>query len=204
MNRKRCSPASLLGLMLACTAGIAKAAGSGVDMDVKPGNWESFGRTAAEDHYSPLTEINDRTIQRLKPAWWMDLPRGNSVTAPVEVDGTLYIATGYSLLQAIEARTGKVLWAYDPKAIEAAGRKLRQGWGIRGLSYSHGKLYVGTQDGRLIAVDAKSGKLIWSALTVDPGDVRFISGPPRAFNDKVVIGERRRRCGFDPRLCGLL
>ena len=98
MNRTRSNLAGLLGLMLTCAAGIAKTATDGIDMDVKPGNWESFGRTAAEDHYSPLTEVNDRTIQRLKPAWWLDLPPGNSVTAPVEVDGTLYIATGYSLL----------------------------------------------------------------------------------------------------------
>jgi quinohemoprotein ethanol dehydrogenase len=188
MGRTRRNSAALLGLAWACTGGIVNAAANGVNADVKPGDWESFGRTAAEDHYSPLTEINDRTIQRLKLAWWMDLPPGNSVTAPVEVDGTLYMATGYSLLRAIEARTGKVLWTYDPKAVEAAGRKLRQGWGIRGLSYSNGRLYVGTQDGRLIAVDAKSGRLLWSALTVDPGDVRFISGPPRVFNNKVVIG----------------
>jgi quinohemoprotein ethanol dehydrogenase len=151
-------------------------------------NWESFGGTAAEDHYSPLTDINDATIKRLRLAWWLDLPAGNSVSAPLEVDGTLYVATGYSILRALVASTGKVLWIYDPKAPEAAGHKLRQGWGIRGLAYAHGKLYVGTHDGRLLAVDAATGKLLWSVLTVDPDDVRFISGAPRAFDDKVVIG----------------
>ena len=151
-------------------------------------NWESFGRSASEDHYSPLKEINSDTVKTLGLAWWLDLPPGNSVSAPVEVDGTLYLATGYSVLRAVVAATGQVLWTYDPKAPESAGRKLRQGWGIRGLAYSSGRLYVGTQDGRLIAVDAKTGKLAWSVLTMDPNDVRFISGPPRAFNDKVVIG----------------
>jgi quinohemoprotein ethanol dehydrogenase len=181
MNSPRRAP-----LLLACALALLTNAASGTGDN--GANWESFGRTAAEDHYSPLTDINAGTVKRLRLAWWLDLPPGNSVSAPVEVDGTLYVATGYSILRAIVARTGKVLWTYDPRAPEAAGRKLRQGWGIRGLSYSDGRLFVGTHDGRLIAVDAKSGKLLWSVLTVDPDDVRFISGPPRAFKDKVVIG----------------
>jgi len=163
-------------------------ASSGIYAAESNSNWESFGRSADEDHYSPLTDINQDSIKHLGLVWWLDLPPGNSVSAPVEVDGTLYTATGYSTLRAIVAATGRVLWTYDPKAPESAGRKLRQGWGIRGLAYSNGELFVGTQDGRLIAVDAKTGKLVWSVLTVDPNDVRFISGPPRAFNDKVVIG----------------
>ena len=171
--------------LLACWLALAGATGHAAESGA---NWESYGRTAGENHYSPLTELNDRTVNRLRLAWWVELPPGNSVSEPVEVDGTLYVATGYSVLRAIDAATGRVLWSYDPKVPAAAGRKLRQGWGIRGLSYSDGKLYVGTHDGRLIAVDAHSGKLVWSVLTVDPNDVRFISGPPRAFNDKVVIG----------------
>ena len=167
---------------------VAESKASDSDMGMKPGNWESFGRTAGEDHYSPLAQITDKNIKRLKLAWSMDLPVGNSVTAPLAVDGTLYFASGYSIVHAVDALTGKLLWQYDPKAAEAAGRKLRQGWGIRGLAYSNGKLYVGTHDGRLIAIDAKTGKLVWSVLTVDPGDVRFISGAPRAFNNKIVIG----------------
>jgi quinohemoprotein ethanol dehydrogenase len=176
-----CSALLLVASTLALFTNTVHAADNG-------SNWESFGRTAAEDHYSPLTGINEGTVKRLRLAWWLDLPPGNSVSAPVEVDGTLYVATGYSILRAIVARTGQVLWTYDPRAPEAAGRKLRQGWGIRGLSYSDGRLFVGTHDGRLIALDAKSGRLLWSVLTVDPDDVRFISGPPRAFRDKVVIG----------------
>ena len=178
----------LLGVMASCQGSLAEPRANVANEAMQAGNWESFGRNASEDHYSPLTQINDESIRRLHLAWWMDLPAGNSVTAPVAVDGVLYIATGYSILHAIDATSGSVLWTYDPKAPEAAGRKLRQGWGIRGLSYSDGKLYVGTQDGRLIAVEAKTGALAWSVLTVDPNDVRFISGPPRAFNNKVLIG----------------
>jgi quinohemoprotein ethanol dehydrogenase len=182
MKILRSTPALLVSMLTGFTTANVHATPRG------DSNWESFGRTASEDHYSPLTEINQETVSRLRLAWWLDLPPGNSVSAPVEVDGTLYVATGYSIVRAIAAGTGKLLWTYDPKAPEAAGRKLRQGWGIRGLAYSKGKIYVGTHDGRLLALDAKRGTLLWSVLTVDPDDVRFISGAPRAFNNKVVIG----------------
>jgi len=188
MNPPRVAP--LLAALTLLTNAVAAAPKNAVPgaADADGANWESFGGTADEDHYSPLTQIAAATIDRLRLAWWVDLPPGNSVSAPLEVDGTLYVATGYSILRAVVAKTGKVLWTYDPKAPEAAGRKLRQGWGIRGLAYYNGKIYVGTHDGRLLAVESKTGKLLWSVLTVDPGDERFISGAPRAFNDKVVIG----------------
>ncbi len=151
-------------------------------------DWAAFGRTFGEQHFSPLADIDETNIGRLKLAWYADLPVGNSVSGPLAVDGVLYTATGYSVVRAFEATSGKLLWEYDPHAAEAAGHKLRQGWGIRGLAWWNGKLYVGTQDGRLVAIDAKSGKEIWSALTVGKDDTRFISGAPRVFDGKVIIG----------------
>ena len=151
-------------------------------------DWAAFGRTFGEQHYSPLSKINAGNIKKLGLAWSLDLPPGNSVTGPLAVDGVLYIATGYSIVRAIDVASGKQLWVYDPKAPAASGDKLRQGWGIRGLAYWNAKLYVGTQDGRLIAIDAKSGAPVWSAMTVEKDDYRFISGPPRVFDGKVIIG----------------
>ncbi|MGE0667747.1 MAG: PQQ-dependent dehydrogenase, methanol/ethanol family [Sphingomonadales bacterium] len=153
-----------------------------------PDNWTSFGRTAGEQHFSPLDEIDTDTVSRLGLAWSMDLPVGNSVTAPVAADGVLYFATFYSVVHAVDAATGKLLWTHDPKAAEAAGHKLRSGWGIRGIAYWEGKIYTGTHDGRLLALDAATGKQVWSAMTIDTADARFISGPPRVFNGKVIIG----------------
>ncbi|MDI1295994.1 MAG: PQQ-binding-like beta-propeller repeat protein, partial [bacterium] len=89
---------------------------------------------------------------------------------------------------AIDAVTGKLLWEYDSKAAEMAGLKLRQGWGIRGLAYGEGRLFVGTQDGRLLGIDAKTGKLAWSAQTLPKDNACFISGAPRYFDGKVIIG----------------
>src|SRR3546814_7347021 len=76
----------------------------------------------------------------------VDLPLGNSVTGPVAVDGVLYTATGYSVVRAFDAATGRQLWEYDPGAPEAAGRKLRQGWGSRGIAWWNGKVYTGRSE----------------------------------------------------------
>ena len=151
-------------------------------------DWPVYGRTADEQHYSPLEQIDARTIDRLSLAWSIDLDAGNPVSAPLAVDGVLYYAVGYSVVHAVEAATGRALWTYDPKVAEVAGRKLRQGWGTRGIAYWDHKIYVGTHDGRLLAIDAASGKPVWSVVTLDANDARFISGPPRVFNGKVIIG----------------
>ncbi|MCR5879595.1 PQQ-binding-like beta-propeller repeat protein [Phenylobacterium sp. J367] len=148
-------------------------------------------RTAAppgSQHYSPLQRIDPGNVARLGLAWSYDLPPGNSVSAPVAHEGVVYTATGYSVVTALDAATGRELWRHDPRTAEAAGWKLRRGWGSRGLAYRDGRIFVGTQDGRLIALDARSGRPIWSAMTVGKHDQRYITGAPLVFRDKVLIG----------------
>ena len=121
----------------------------------------------------------------------------NSVTAPLAVNGTLYLGAGHGVVHAVDASSGKLLWRYDARAPEAAGQKLRVAWGIRGLAFWKNRVYAGTTDGRLIALNAADGTLAWSTQTVDPSDGAVISGAPRAFNGKIVIGfggETSRRC----------
>ena len=151
-------------------------------------NWASIGRTAAETHYSPLTEIKRDTVGRLRLAWTLDLDVSNAQSTPLAVDGVLYVAAGYSMVFAVDALTGKQRWKYDPLVLPVVGKKLRAGAGVRGLAYAAGKLFVGTHDGRLIAVDAKTGAMVWSTPTLDANDSTFISGAPRVFNGKVAIG----------------
>jgi len=80
-------------------------------------NWASYGRTFSENHYSPLKEINADNVGRLGLAWFQDLdPVANAFTAPLAVDGVLYFAWGYSVVHAMDAQTGKLLWKHDPKA----------------------------------------------------------------------------------------
>ncbi len=158
------------------------------DASLNPDDWAGFGRTGGEQHFSPLTDIDSGNVDQMGLVWSMDLPAQNSVSAPLAIDGVIYTATGYSVVRAIDAVTGKLLWEYDSKATEAAGRKLRQGWGIRGLAYGEGRIFVGTHDGRLLALDAKTGAVAWSAQTLPKDNASFISGPPRYFAGKVVIG----------------
>ena len=188
---------SLAALGLACGAASAKSShrAQASDPDAarlsdKSGgdDWPGYGRTYGEQHFSPLTQIKVGSVKRLGLAWFMDLPPGNPATIPLAIDGILYFASGLNVVHAVDARSGKTLWVYDPHVAEAAGRKLRQGWGSRGIGYWDGKVYTGTGDGRLIAIDAKSGSVAWSVMTVDASDGRYITGAPRLFDGKVIIG----------------
>lgn len=157
-------------------------------IEVDPANWPALGRTAGAQSYSPLSSINTGSIRQLGLAWSYDLQPGNSVSAPVAVDGVIYTATGYSVVTALDVVTGRELWRFDPKTAEAAGKKLGYAWGSRGLSYDAGRIFVGAQDGRLIALDAKSGAVAWSVQTTQPDDDRYITGAPRTFAGKVIVG----------------
>jgi len=173
-------------LLCAATAGAKDS--SPLSDEVDAHNWAAVGRTAGETHYSPLTEINRETVGRLRLAWTLDLDLGNAQATPLAVEGIIYVAAGYSIVYAVDAKTGKSLWRFDPEVLLVAGKKLRAGSGIRGLAFSKGRLFLGTHDGRLIALDAKKGTALWSTPTLDANDSSFISGAPRVFNDKVAIG----------------
>ncbi len=156
--------------------------------------WPAFGRTFSEQRYSPLDQVNTGNVNRLGLAWTLDLDDvWDMATVPIEVDGVIYFAAGYSVVHAVDAVTGKLLWKYDPKV---SARKMRMAWGSRGLTYYKGKIYTGVQDGRLFALDAKTGKLVWETLTTTPGDNRYITGAPRAFAGKVIIGHGGADFGF--------
>ncbi len=156
----------------------------------KPGaNWSSYGGDASENHYSPLKEINDETIGRLRLAWSYDLPvTPNGLGAPLAIDGILYFPVGHSIIHAMNAQTGELLWQYDPQVYEVAGDRMRAGWGNRGLAYSNGKIYTATLDGRLIAINARTGEPVWTAETIEEGAPLYITGPPYRMGDLVVIG----------------
>jgi quinohemoprotein ethanol dehydrogenase len=151
-------------------------------------DWPGPGRTYGEQHYSPLTAINARNIAQLGLAWSLDLDVGNTVTQPIAVDGVLYFVTGTGILHAVDAVRGKMLWSYDARVWERDTDKMRAAWGTRGLAWWNGAVYFGTMDGRLIAVDAKTGAERWSVETTKAGDHRFITGAPRVFDGKILIG----------------
>ncbi len=157
--------------------------------DSESGEWMSVGRTHDEQRFSPLTQINTRNVSTLGLAWYADFDTNRSQEGtPLEIDGVIYLSTAWSKVKAYDARSGKLLWAYDPKVPgEFAGRGCCDVVS-RGIAAWHGKIYVAAYDGRLIALDAKTGNVVWSVLTVDHNKPYTITGAPRIANGRVLIG----------------
>lgn len=155
----------------------------------EPGDWMSVGRTYDEQRFSPLKQIDTSNVSSLGLAWFADFDTNRSQEGtPLEIDGVLYLSTAWSKVKAYDARTGKLLWTYDPKVPgQFAGRGCCDVVN-RGLAAWHGKIYVGAYDGRLIALDAKTGKVVWSVLTVDHNKPYTITGAPRVAKGRVLIG----------------
>lgn len=151
-------------------------------------DWPGYGGSD-ENHYSPLGEINDATVGRLGLAWYHDITVGpSSFTAPIAVDGIVYFAAGQSVIHAMDAVSGQLLWTHDPEVWKVAGHKLRAAWGVRGIAHDNGTIFTGTMDGRLIALDAKTGAQLWSTMTIEADDGRYVTGAPWVFKGKVIIG----------------
>ncbi len=159
------------------------------DPAASPGDWMSYGRTYDEQRFSPLTQINDRTAQQLGLAWYVDLEttRGMEST-PLFIDGVLYNVESWNVATAYDARTGKPLWRFDPQVPRDTGGKACCDIISRGLAAWRGKILMATLDGRLIAIDARTGKSMWSVQTLEPGWPYTITGAPRVYDGVVVIG----------------
>jgi quinohemoprotein ethanol dehydrogenase len=160
-----------------------------VEADKEPQNWLATGRNYQETRYSPLTQINDTNAGSLGLVWSYDLDtRRIQEATPLAVDGVIYTTSAWSKVQAFEAATGKLLWQFDPKVPGAAAAKACCDVVNRGAAYWNGKVYVGTIDGRLIAIDARTGKQVWSTQTTDPTRNYTITGAPRVVKGRVLIG----------------
>jgi len=157
--------------------------------DAEPGSWMSYGRTYSEQRYSPLDKVNAKTVSDLGLAWSFDFntTRGIEATSIV-VDGVMYTTSSWSIVHALDARTGKHLWTYDPQVNKA---KVKHGCCDavnRGVAAWEGQVFVGVFDGRLVALDAATGKVNWEVATVDPALPYTITGAPRVIDGKVLIG----------------
>ena len=172
--------ARVLLLLLAAASFSAVSAGN---------DWVSHNNDR-ESAYSPLTQITASNVRRLGLSWFLDLPGEQMLQAtPLEVDGVLYFTGSYGKVYAVDAVRGTVRWTYDPEVWKHNPIKLRTVLPAnRGLAYLGGRVFFGTLDGRLIALDAKAGKLIWSVETTSPQSVQYITGAPRIFKDMVIIG----------------
>ncbi|WP_374413981.1 PQQ-dependent dehydrogenase, methanol/ethanol family [Novosphingobium colocasiae] len=154
-----------------------------------PADWVTYGGTFDEQRFSRLTAINDKTVARLGAAWWFEFDTNRAQeSTPLEYQGVLYVTTAWSKVYALDAKSGKQLWFYDPQVPGEYGAKGCCDVGNRGAAIYDGKLYFGTFDGRLIALDIKTGKPAWSVVTVDQSKTYTITGAPRIVKGKVVIG----------------
>jgi PQQ-dependent dehydrogenase (methanol/ethanol family) len=156
----------------------------------EPQNWFTTGRTFSEERFSPLDQINVSNAQQLGFAWQYDLQTERGLEAtPVVVDGVLFASSNWSKVYALDARTGRELWAFDPKVPGEWARNACCDVVNRGVAVWQGKVYVGTLDGRLIALDANTGKELWSQDTfIDHARSYTITGAPRIAGGKVIIG----------------
>jgi len=152
-------------------------------------NWLSHGRTYDEQRFSPLDQINLDTVQDLGLAWSWDTgtTRGLEAT-PIVVDGVMYSTGTWSVVYAHNAKTGELLWRHDPEVDRAYGYWACCDVVNRGVAIYQDKVYVGVLDGRLQALDAATGALVWEQQTTDPDKAYTITGAPRVVNGKVVIG----------------
>ncbi len=177
----------LPGALIAQTAGNVTHERLMNDADGK--NWLSWGRTYKEQRFSPLTEINDTNIDELGLAWYFDLDTFRGVEGtPIVVDGVMYLTSAWTITYALDAKTGELLWQYDPQTPREWGRYACCGPVSRGLAVWEGVVIIGTLDGRLIGLDAATGKEIWVSQTTDMEWPYTITGAPRVFNGTVVVG----------------
>src|SRR3989475_5748397 len=203
MKAQRILVTSVVALAIA-SAAVVIVARSSTDGTVKPGevnesrimadaatgiNWLVNGRTNDSKHFSPLKQINDQNVANLGLAWYLDYDGLMGVVSePIVVDGVIYVSAPLSKVYAVEASTGKLLWKYDPKI--RLDQALNGSYSARtngGVAVWNGKVYVGTGDCRLMAIDAATANKIWEATVCEPLQTG-ITGAPRVAKGKILMG----------------
>jgi quinohemoprotein ethanol dehydrogenase len=201
----RFTGAILLGLAISCSGALAedltlakiKAATGAVDGAFIKGNtassndWPTVGLDYAETRFSRLQQITSDNVKGLGLVWSYNLESSRGVEAtPVVVDGIMYQTASWSVVHAIDARSGRKIWTYDPGVNREQGYKGCCDVVNRGVALWKGKVFVAAYDGRLIALDAASGQKIWEKDTLIDHDHSYtITGAPRVYNGKVLIGQ---------------
>ncbi len=153
-------------------------------------DWPSYGLDYAETRFSKLKQVNDGNVKQLGLAWTYNLESTRGVEAtPLVVDGIMYVTASWSVVHAVDVRTGKRIWSFDPQVSKEAGYKGCCDVVNRGVALYQGKVFVAAYDGRLIALDAATGAKVWEKDTIVNKKMSYtITGAPRVFKGKVIIG----------------
>jgi quinohemoprotein ethanol dehydrogenase len=170
-------------------ANILKAAGTANDS--MAGSWLTYGLTQSETRFSPLKQIDTSNVGKLGLSWSYELGAGggNQEATPLVWNNTIYGITTWSVVFAVDARSGKQLWRWDPEVNQSTVR-LKMCCGVlnRGLALASGLVFAPVNDGRLVALDALTGKVSWEARVAYPQDWYSLTIAPRIAGNKVVVG----------------
>ena len=153
-------------------------------------DWPSYGLDYAETRHSRLNQISTANVKDLGLVWSYNLESKRGVeSTPLVVDGIMYVTASWSVVHAVDVRTGKRIWTYDPQVPREAGYKGCCDVVNRGVALHEGKVFVASYDGRLIALDAATGKVAWEKDTIIDRKFSYtITGAPRVFKGNVIIG----------------
>jgi alcohol dehydrogenase (cytochrome c)/quinohemoprotein ethanol dehydrogenase len=184
---------SLLGLAGCSNIGAGSEGAIGAEQLIAAGsddaNWVTHGKSYSEQRFAPINQINTGNVAQLGLTWFadMDTARGQEAT-PLVLDGKLYLTTAWSKVRSFDAATGEALWEFDPEVPGETAVKACCDVVNRGLATWGDSLFLGTLDGRLIALDRDSGDVLWETVTVDQDQSYTITGAPRVIDGKVIIG----------------
>jgi PQQ-dependent dehydrogenase (methanol/ethanol family) len=159
--------------------------------DKYPDDWLTYHGTYRSWHYSPLDDINTSNVKKLRVAWVHHPGRSTRglQSFPLVADGVLYYSGSYSRVWALDGATGEMIWSFIPKLNEDLVAQQTHSPYNRGIALGHGKVYVGTVDGRLIALDMKTGKQVWDTKLVNSEKLTVgFTGAPLIVKNKVIIG----------------
>ncbi|WP_304236666.1 PQQ-dependent dehydrogenase, methanol/ethanol family [Jiulongibacter sediminis] len=157
--------------------------------DGSDGNWLTYGLDYAETRYSPLSQINAENISELGLAWDLDLGTKRGIeTTPLVVNSVMYLTGPWSKVFAVNAKDGSLIWEYDPQVSGSYGERGCCDVVNRGVAFYEGSVFVGAFDGRLISLNAETGKPNWEVMTVDKDKPYTITGAPRVVKGKAIIG----------------
>jgi quinohemoprotein ethanol dehydrogenase len=162
---------------------LLNAAGNGTE-------WLSYGHDYSETHFSPLNQVNTKNVKRLSLAWnsVTDAPQGTVEATPLMHNGILYGILPWDVMFATDARTGQTKWRWDPDVPREHISKLCCGPVNRGVAIYNGRVYAGLLDGRVVALDQETGKLLWSTQDTVPGSDTILTSAVRVVKGKVIVG----------------
>ncbi|MCI0437441.1 MAG: PQQ-dependent dehydrogenase, methanol/ethanol family [Gemmatimonadetes bacterium] len=175
-------------LSISCTSAFTSSA----RREDRRDEWLTHGRDAAETRFSSLEEIDTSNVALLEVAWSYDVPKSGArlETTPLVAEGVMYATGPQSVVFALDARTGEEKWRWDPEIPDEAGGGPRACCGNvnRGVALHGDRVFAGLLDGRLVALDRRTGAVVWSVQTTPPASDYTITGAPRVVDGRVMIG----------------